>query len=124
MVLYALLGAPLAWFLLELAGWLLASLHCGHRAFHAMPQLTRATMPSFIVLAVVATTIAAGGLVMAWIAWQRARGEKSASPHHLMQVGEGRTHFVALVCVITSLTFTAGLVFYMIQMWGAPLCGS
>lgn len=122
--LYALLGAPFAWFVLELAGWLLASHHCGQRASHIVSELTRATMMSFSVLALATLVIAIGSAVVAYSLWTAVRDEKPDSAHHLAELGEGRTRFVALVSVITSATFTCGLVFYLLELWFAPLCGS
>jgi hypothetical protein len=122
-LLFALLGAPLAWFALELGGWGLASLHCSLKSAQLQPELMRASAPLFLVLAAAAFAIALAGTAAAWQAWNRTRREKPDGAPDLAQSGEGRTRFVALTAFISSVTFMAGFLFHAIQLWFAPLCG-
>jgi len=64
------------------------------------------------------------GVAMSWQAWQRSRDEKPGSANHLAQLGKGRTRFLALTALVSSASFTAGLLFHVVQMWLAPLCGA
>ena len=124
LLLFAVLAAPGAWFLLELGGWAMASYHCRVAAPFAASDLTRASMPAFIVLTLVAFAISLAGSYAAWLAWRRSRDEETGSVHDLAQVGHGRTRFIAWAALIASASFIVGLVFHVIQMWFAPLCGA
>ena len=123
MMLYALLAAPAGWGLEELIGWAIASRHCGLRSAQLAGDLTRGMMPSFFILTVVAFALALTGSAVAWRAWQRTRGEKRDSGHHAAELGEGRTRFMALWALITSVSFSITLLFHAIPLWVAPLCG-
>jgi hypothetical protein len=122
MLLIGLLGAPGGWFLLELGGWALASYHCGDTAAPYASGLMRATMPSFLVLTILAFAIS---LIGTWFAWQSlvmTRDEKSGPADAIAQLGKGRTRFIAMAALIASCAFTVALLFHVIQMWVAPLC--
>ena len=122
MLLFAMLAAPGAWFILELGGWAMASHYCGAAAPLSSPSLMRASMPSFAALTVIALVISVAGSVAAWRAWRRSRDEETGSAHELAQLGRGRTRFLALAACISSASFTGALLFHVIQMWLAPLC--
>jgi hypothetical protein len=67
-----------------------------------------------IVLAIV------GGLV-AWRSWRRTREERPGSAHHLLDRGDGRTRFMAMCGILTSVLFLVALVFGTAALSGATM---
>jgi hypothetical protein len=63
----------------------------------------------------------AGGLV-SWRSWRLTFDETSGSVHHLLDVGEGRTRFLAMFGILTSFLFALGLLFATAAVFVVPLC--
>lgn len=111
---FGLAGGPAAWTVQTLVSLPVAAHAC-------FPQLTPLSAPVFggvrgvvFVLGVMAFVVSAIAAAVAWRAWTRTRGEhhpgSGAGAHHaesvaLLETGEGRTRFMALAGVMTSLAF-------------------
>jgi hypothetical protein len=95
---FGLIGGPMAWFLQLCAGYALASGPCfadGER--HAAPSAAYAwTWPAMVALMGVGVAVALAALWVSWRAFARTRDEAGGDHHHLMEVGAGRTRFLAL----------------------------
>lgn len=79
--------------------WILAGIHLGA-----------------VVLAVLAAALAIR-------LWRRTRQEHHGSAGTLVDVGEGRTRFLALCAVFVSVGFLVALLFTGLGLLGVPLCG-
>jgi hypothetical protein len=123
-LLFGIVAAPLAWnaqilFNSALAGFvcyphgapLMAPLFGGSRSLMVAVDLTG------IVIAVVA------GLI-SWRSWRRTSAERPGSFHNLLELGEGRTRFMATVGMLTSGLFVIALGFGVSVLCLVPLCGS
>lgn len=60
---------------------------------------------------------------ISWRYWRRTQEEvKQSSHHHLLDVGEGRTRFLALCGVISSIAFLATILFNTTGLIVVPQC--
>jgi hypothetical protein len=120
---YGLLGAALAFSLDELASYIVAANRCALHTASGLPNMVRGTQPSYLGLAALTFAIALGGVWAARVSWNRTRGEHPGGPtEHVAEHGEGRTRFMAMMAMITSIGMVIGLVFLLLQLVSAPLC--
>lgn len=107
-------GAPAAWSVQTLVNLPLAAHSC-------YPRLTPLTTPTTgslrgiaFVVSLVALAMCAAATVVAWRSWWRTReehqqrtgrGQQHEPSSALLETGEGRTRFMALAGVLTSVTF-------------------
>lgn len=122
-LLFILLAAPGAWMLMELLGWAIASRQCGLRAAQWSGELVRGGSWLLYVLIAAAFVLALAATLSAWTAWRATRDEKSGAGQQLAQLGEGRTRFLAMCGLIISSGFFLALLFVLLQLVAAPLCG-
>ena len=118
---FGLLAAPLAWAVDELALYFIASRLCEMKTYSVAEGLSRATSPLFIVISVVTFAVALAGTWVAYNSWKNSRHEKHGSGHTLVEIGEGRTRFLAMTGLITSSGFAIAFIFMFSQLFVAPL---
>ena len=53
--------------------------------------------------------------VVAWMAYRRSGAERPGSAHHLLESGDGRTRFLALAGVLTSVLFVVAVCFETVE---------
>lgn len=108
---FALVGAPCAWAIQFTAGFALGSIACfpGGSPLEA-PEWT-GLRPLLWSIEAGAVAIGIAALAVAWRAWRRTQGEVLGSAHTLLEVGEGRTRFLALCGLLASGIFLIALVF-------------
>ena len=117
---FALFGGPLAWFVQLNLGFALASQPCfrdGERTVtpHWHPDWTWTAM---ITVTVIACVIGLWAALMSWRAYARTRDEEAGDHRHVLEVGSGRTRFLAMwgvvlgagAAIATALTAVAFLV--------------
>jgi len=80
--------------------------------------------PMLIAIGVVALLIALSGLAVGIRAWRRTHAEHRGGAAALLEVGEGRTRFLALWAVLISGLFAAAVVFNIVSLAIVPLCAS
>lgn len=104
-----LAGAPLAWSLQIILGYGAAAYACyPNRVPLAQPILPRLHL-SLTMLSAAAIAVAALCALLAWHDWRHTRAESPGGHKHLLETGEGRTRFMALCGVISSLLFLGAL---------------
>lgn len=119
---FGLLGAPLAWGAQLLINSALGAHGCyPHDVPLAVPVWSdmRQVMLGVEVAAIL---VCAAALLSAWFTWRRARHEKQGSGHHVVEAGDGRTRFMAMAGLMTSLLFLAGAGFACINVILVPAC--
>jgi hypothetical protein len=119
---FGLLAAPFAWAVDEMALYFVASRQCEMQAYAVSEPLLRAVSPWFIGVSMMTFIIALAGAWVAFDCWKRSRYEKQGSGHHLVEVGEGRTRFLAMTGLVTSTGFAIAFLFIFSQMFVVPLC--
>ena len=112
---FGFLGAPLGWTVQSLANTALASHGCYPQLYPLHSPITGGLRGILFAVSVVAIAIGAAALAMSWSTWRRTRGEHqeksgNSSRQHghgtaALETGEGRTRFMALSGVLTSVVF-------------------
>lgn len=120
---FAILAAPLAWSLQLVIN---ASL-VGHACYPNDVPLAApiwnhlGTVSVSIELVALAICLVAGGV--GWRNWARSRNEKHGGLHHVVESGDGRTRFMALVGMMTSALFLVATAFATLNLAAVPQCG-
>ena len=108
---FGLIGAPAAWFV-----QVVASSGLGQEACY--PKATPLGAPAFgglgailPLLEVAALVVALAAATTAYVCWRRSRGERAGGGHALVDIGEGRSRFMAMAGILTSLGFAGAILF-------------
>lgn len=120
---FGIFGAPAMWSVQELVAYSLTAHAC-------YPQDAPRTIPSLQGVwgvALLVTVLAILGALAAGYAalhsWRRVRAEVEGGEHHLLEVGEGRTRFMALSGILLSVAFLYAIVMHGIGLLVVPMCG-
>lgn len=121
-LLYGLIAAPVAWSLGELVNAALAQEACfpgteplATPAFLNLHTLHAAVLAISLLISVSAAVVALG-------AWRSTRNEQAGGSHALISIGEGRSRFMALAGLLTSLGFVIAIVFSAPALALVPAC--
>jgi hypothetical protein len=119
---FAVVGSPAAWSLEMLVSFPLAA----HACFPKDEPILSPSIPGLSgILAGVAIAVFLVGLLAAAASvacWGRTRNERSGAAHHLVEIGEGRTRFIALCGMITSVGFMIALSFEVTALYLVRSC--
>ena len=121
---FGLFGAPAAWSVQSL-------LDVGLSGYACYPKDEPLATPIWsglgIALAsanVVALLVCVAAGIVAFVAWRRSGDERPGNAHHLLESGDGRTRFLALAGVLTSVLFVVAVAFETVQTFvGVPCRG-
>ncbi len=120
---FGLLGAPLAWCLQELVNVSLAGYACyPHDVPLALPLWPHLTSISMWV-EIVALVVCIAAFIVAFSNWRRTRDEKPGDAHRLLGSGDGRTRFMAMTGILTSVLFFVATGLATFNLAGVPPCG-
>ena len=116
----ALVATPAIWGLRLVLNFALASYFCfpGSIRHYALPGWTWPTLLGVDALAIAVAVVAA---VVSWRNWQQTRDE-SAAGGPLIEIGEGRTRFLALWGLMTGIGFAVAGAFDLVTLWIVPVC--
>ena len=114
-VAFGLTGAPLAWIGLSLVNYGVASQGCTPPLENRFGAILGAAVALALVVALAALWAAYG-------AWRRSHAEQAGGGERTMEVGEGRTRFLALCGIVTSLGFLIGIAFALLPLVMVPSC--
>jgi hypothetical protein len=120
---FGLAAAPLAWAAQTIIGYALSSHAC-------FPGDSPRSMPLFagagqfaITINLIAIAIAVLAAATAYRSWRATRDEDDGRLRHLVEIGEGRTRFLALCGMLTSVGFLVAMIFASLAILLVPLCG-
>jgi formate hydrogenlyase subunit 3/multisubunit Na+/H+ antiporter MnhD subunit len=120
---FGLLGAPLAWSLQELVNVSLA----GYACFPHDTPLAAPLWPNLVGIAmgvdVVALVACVAAGLAAFYSWRRSREEKPGDAGQLLGSGDGRTRFMAMAGMMTSMLFLIATLLAILNLAGVPPCG-
>ena len=66
--------------------------------------------------------VAAGAALLSYRNWERTRREAEGGPDQRLETGEGRTRFMSLCGMITSVGFAVAAAFTLVGAVALPLC--
>lgn len=119
---FGLAAAPFAWNAQLLVGVALSAHACYPRDVPlALPIWSNLWWILLIIDAVGIVLAIAGGLV-AFASWRRTFSEAPGSAHQLLDTGEGRTRFLAMFGLLTSVLFVLAILFGTAANFVIPLC--
>ena len=121
-----LIAGPAAWSLHLMANYALASERCFPPTAAEPPWLR----PVLMAIGIAAVAGAAAGALICHRLWQAVRHERSqrepkfeSHAHELVEIGEGRTRFLAIWGVLIGLGFFLAIIFDFVGLWILPICG-
>ncbi|MFI4966329.1 MAG: hypothetical protein ACHP9T_13295 [Caulobacterales bacterium] len=121
-LLYGLIAAPAAWVVSQIANSTLAQEAC-------FPGTQPLAQPAFggvhvvqAAIMVAALLIGVSAAAVSLTTWRLTRNERSGDQHALLSVGEGRSRFMALAGLLTSLGFALGILFSIPALLFVPAC--
>jgi hypothetical protein len=122
----ALLAPPLAWGVQLIVNYGLAS----HACFPGdMPRTSLApgwewVAPAIIALNLASLAIAAAASVVSLSIWRRTREEAAGGHASALDIGQGRTRFLAIWGMWSGVWFALQILFGTIAAFWTPACGS
>jgi hypothetical protein len=120
---FALAAAPLAWGAQLVIGYGVASHVCFAESAPRAASLSWAGAVPLLVVELIAIVVATVSAAVAYRLWRATREEASGGTRAMVEAGRGRTRFLALWGLMTSLGFLGAIVFSLIGLLVVPLCG-
>ena len=121
---FGVLGGPLAWFIQLCAGYALASAPCfrdGIRVSAPLPVL-QWTRPAMVIAMLASMAIALLALGVSWRAFRRTQQEAGDGSVQLLEMGTGRTRFLALWGVLLGGAFAIATAMTAVAFILLPRC--
>ena len=128
---FGLFGGPAAWSLQTLINLPVAAHGCFPRLEPLSSPIGGGVRASVIIVSVMALAICVAAAAVAFRSWRRTRDEHQASAGSarghapataLAETGEGRTRFMALAGVVTSLTFVVVILVHTASIFLVSPC--
>lgn len=121
---FGLFGAPAAWSVQELVNFPIAAHTCYPRMYplHAPTIGHGAVWGSTMAVSVVTLLIGVAAGLVALHAWRQTRAETGGHSHWLLDTGEGRTRFMAVSGLLTSVLFVLGILVHTAAILALPPC--
>jgi hypothetical protein len=119
---FGMTAAPLFWLGQLILGYVVSASACyggDHPTTIESGSTLRTALYAVDAIAIMAAI--AGGIV-SWSCWHAVKSEKEGGRRHAIDAGEGRTRFLALWGLFSSLCFLVGIVFATLASIEAPLC--
>lgn len=121
-VMFGACAAPIFWLGQMILGYGVSAFVCyrgDHPARIASASALRGTLIAFDVVAIAA---ALAGLTISFMCWRIVREEKAGGGSHAIDIGDGRTRFMALWGIMSSLWFLGAIIFSTIASVTVPIC--
>lgn len=115
-ILLGLTGAPAAWIGVSLVNYALTSEICARSGSSGLPW------GGLLGLNLLGFAAALGALWISYDGWRRSHDEQSGEQQKTLEVGEGRTRFLALCGIVTSIGFAIGIAFAILPLLLVMTC--
>ena len=118
----ALIATPAIWGLRLVINFGIDSHYCfpGARRSAGLPGWA---WPTLLGIDFLAIAVAVAAVLISLTSWRLSREEFAASSGPLIEIGEGRTRFLALWGLMTAIGFLVALGFDLVSLWITPACG-
>lgn len=129
---FGLVGGPAAWTVQTLVDLAVASHGCYPRLFPLAAPVLAGLRGILVVVSLTALVVCIIAALVATRTWSRTRhehqantgaGEKHGPSAALLETGEGRTRFLALSGLMTSIVFTIAVLAHTISIFIVGPCG-
>lgn len=123
-IFFGVFGGPLAWFIQLCAGYALASAPCFRDGVRVIAPLAvlQWTWPAMIIAMLASVAITLLALGVSWRAFRRTRQEAGGGSDHLLEMGAGRTRFLALWGVLLGSAFAVATAMTAVAFMLLPRC--
>jgi hypothetical protein len=119
---FGLAAAPVAWNAQLLFGVALSAHACYPRDVPLILPIWSGLWGILLAIDVAGIVLAIIGGIVSFRSWRLTFDEAPGSAHHLLDVGEGRTRFLAMFGILTSFLFTIALLFATASVFVVPIC--
>jgi hypothetical protein len=114
--------APVFWLGQLMLSYWITAFGC-YPGDHPAPLISTSTLQTALIAFDAAALLAcAAGGVVSWRSWQRTRHESQGGHEHALHTGEGRSRFLALWGIMSSLWFFGAILFNTIASLTVPPC--
>ena len=120
---FGFFGAPLAWSVQELVNTPVVAHACYPRTEPLRSPLFPGASAFAVAVSVVTALAALAALLTALRTWRTVRRGHEHEESALLEVGEGRTRFMALAGILLGVVFLLGIVMHTIPILMLPPCG-
>jgi hypothetical protein len=120
---FGLFGAPLAWAVQELVDAAISAHACYPGPVPLDSPAISGTFAASLIVSIAAALASVFALATALRSYQRTRNETPGTSHHLMEVGEGRTRFMALSGIAIGAIFLLNTIMNGVALFLVPPCG-
>jgi hypothetical protein len=121
-IFFGIAAAPIAWDTQLIVG----SAFVGHACYPTTLPLSEPQWPALwltlVVVSLVGIAVAVAAGLVSWRNWRLTHDEKGGGEHHVLESGQGRTRFLAMVGMMTSALFLLALIFGTLGIFLVPLC--
>ena len=115
-------AAPSIWAIQLLTDVSLSGHACGPRNTLQSQSSWLGLPVVLLTINVVAVALCLAAAFVAWGSWRATRNERPGSGHHVLESGDGRTRFLALVGLMTSVLFGAAIILESVNFFVVPSC--
>ena len=119
---FGFLGGPVAWSLQLAINGSLAGLACLGDAATPDVEMAGWTQPAVIVVNLAALAVAAVALIVSVLNLRKTWEAEAGEGHGVMGAGEGRTRYMSVWGIWTSLLFLCAIAFNTISVFWSGLC--
>jgi hypothetical protein len=119
---FAILGAPLAWSVQQLVNPPIFAHGCFPNDMPLAEPIWRNGESVAFTVELAAIVVCVLAAIVAWRNWRRTRAEKEGSGHHLLEAGDGRSRFMAMVGLICSSLFLLAVLLSTGLLYLVPGC--
>jgi hypothetical protein len=121
-LLFGIFAAPFAWNVQLLVGSAVSGHICYPGDKPLMAPLWDGQRVTLLVTDLAGIVLAVIALLVSLGIWSKVRREREGSSHRLLDVGEGRTRFMAMAGILTSGLFLLALIGASVQVFVFQLC--
>jgi hypothetical protein len=108
---FAVLAAPVAWSLEVLVNLSVTSPACYPKDHPLTSPMVTGTASALTCVQIAVFAIGIAGAIASAICWRRTRRESQGGASNLVEIGEGRTRFLAMCSIMLSTVFVVAMVF-------------
>lgn len=120
----SMLGVPLLWIAQIATSEIAASYACYPHDMPLDTPLWQWLTPLLIGISAASLLLAIICMWLAYTAWKQSRHEDKGSEKHTVDIGEGRTRFLAMVGLLSSGLFLIAILFTACALWLVSPCNA